>query len=405
MDTMHALEGIRVVDATVMGAGPVGSRLLADLGAEVIHVEEREHGDLLRGLETFYGRKIMLEGGRQIHFEDHNRNKKSLAINPAKPAGREVIRRLVEKSDVFMTNLRLGTVKKLGFDYATISSYNSEIVYAGFSGAGQNGPDWNVPSVDLLGIARAGTMMGSGEPGAPPVNVIPGVSDYAGAICLAYGVMTGLLARDRLGIGQEIHVSHLAATLSCQLNPVAPALFGVEIPRLERATAWNPLYSYYRCKDDKWIVVVVGWQWYWPVFCRAVGRPEWITDPNFESMEAREENREELVRLLDELFLTKTREDWISIFSQEEDISFSPVNTVMEAVNDINVVANDYLMSYEHPELGDVRFAPYPVSLTRTPPQVISPAPQLGQHTEEILTEVCGYSWDEVGQLKESEIV
>jgi crotonobetainyl-CoA:carnitine CoA-transferase CaiB-like acyl-CoA transferase len=388
-----------------MGAGPAGARLLADLGAEVIHVEQREHGDLLRGLAAFYGQPLFLSGGRQIHFEDHNRNKKSLAIDPAKSSGREVIRRLVEKSDVFMTNLRLGTVDKLGFDYGTISSYNAGIIYAGFSGAGQKGPDWNVPSVDLLGIARAGTMMGSGEPGAPPVNVIPGLSDYAGAICMAYGVLIGLLARERLGIGQEIHVSHLAVTLSCQLNSVAPALFGVEIPRLDRTKASNPLYSYYRCQDDKWIAVVVGWDWYWPVFCHAVGRPEWATDPRFESIEAREKNREELVGLLDELFATKARGDWIEIFLEAGDISFAPVNTVMEALADPNVEANDYLIRFQHPELGEVRFAPYPVTLTKTPPIVDSPAPQLGQNNEEILTEVCGYSWEEVGRLRDEEVI
>ncbi|MEK7847487.1 MAG: CoA transferase, partial [Chloroflexota bacterium] len=251
-----ALDGIRVIDWSVFQVGPYAAAMLADLGAEVIHVEEPGRGDALRGIKTLFGVPLTLKG-RHIIFEEHNRNKRGITVDLHREEGREVIYRLVKKSDVFLTNYRPAPVARMGMDYDTLKQHNPRLVYARASGFGFNGPDKDSPSLDLIAQARSGAMMASGEEGSPPTFLSLGIGDRVTSYLLAFGVVTALLARDRLGMGQRVDVSQLQAMALIQGNGLMPALtMGNSIPRHNRQKPpRNPLYNSYQCRDGRWVVM------------------------------------------------------------------------------------------------------------------------------------------------------
>ena len=403
------LKGIRVVDWSVFQVGPYAAVMLADMGAEVIHLEEPGRGDALRGITFQYGLPLTVEG-RHILFEEHNRNKKGLAVDLHHPLGREAIYRLVEKSDVFLTNYRASAVARYGMDYETLLRYNPRLIYARASGYGFEGPDKDLPSIDLIAQARSGMMLASGEEGSPPAFLTLGIGDRVTSFLLAYGVTVALLARERLGIGQRVDISQLGAMAIMQGNNLMPALFlGRSIPRHNRTRPpRNPLYNSYRCKDDRWVVIAALGQGVgknWLDFCNAIGRPNGKDDPRFASEEARMENREELVRLLDEVFSTRTAAQWEEAIHGSVDIPFTAVNQITDLIDDEQMTANKYIVDWDHPVLGRIKFPGFPVSFSETPPTLYAAAPECGEHTEEILTEVCGYTWEEMGRLKEAGVI
>lgn len=395
------LEGVRVVDWSIFQVGPFAGAMLADLGADVIHLEELGKGDRLRGLQSFLGLRTTLPGGRHIHFEEHNRNKKSLAIDLRQEGGREAVYRLVAKSDVFLTNLRPATVKAVGMDYETLSRHNPRLIYASASGFGSRGPDAALPSIDIIGCARSGSMWGCSAGGDTPVLLTPGIGDRIASIHLAYGVLAALLARDKYGVGQEVKTSQLGSMIALQgFGIMPPILLEKEYPRHERTRPGNALYNYYRCQDGRWIVVGMIEKRYWKPFCEAIGEPELAVDPRFATDEGRSQHRELLVEILDRVFATKTCGEWCELFKQR-DFLFSPVNTYSDLAHDEQVLANDYITTWDHPVLGPTKFVGFPIEMEATPLTLRSAAPECGQHTEEILTEVCGYSWEEVADLRE----
>lgn len=399
------LDGVRVVDWTMWYVGPEAAALLGDLGAEVIHIEEKGKGDQMRGLHTFLGIPCLLPGGRQVAFEHHNRNKKSLAVDLKKPQGREIVYRLVKQADVFVTNFRRPAAQKLGLDYATLSRYNPRLVYAWATAFGRRGPYGLTPGLDLVALARSGMMMASGDSGDAPTWISPGVGDAIGGTMLALGIVSALLARERYGIGQELTTSQLIGLMKLQATSVMTQLLtGRERPRQARTQATNPLYNWYRCADGGWIALGLLREGEWPRFCQAIGQSELVADPRFETYRRRQQNGPELVALLDQVFATRTRQEWCRLLT-EADLIHSPVNRISDLPHDPQVVENDYIFEYDHPSLGQIGFIGFPVEFTQTPMTLRQPAPDLGQHTEEVLTELCGYSWEEVAQLREKEVL
>src|SRR5215475_408353 len=203
------LEGIRVLDWTIWQQGPVSTMMLGDLGAEVIKLEERVGGDPGRGVMSIGGTMTGVSGQRNYYFEVNNRHKKSVTLNLKTPEAKEIVYKLVEKSDVFVQNFRKGVAGKLGLDYQTLSKYNPQLIYASATGYGPDGPDSGEPSFDYMGLARSGIMKAVGEPDMAPLSSTGGIADQMGAIMLAYGVITALFARERYGVGQEVDSSHL----------------------------------------------------------------------------------------------------------------------------------------------------------------------------------------------------
>ncbi len=404
---MQPLSGIRVLDWTIWQFGPMSTVMLADLGAEVIKIEQKGVGDPGRGMLRIRGIPTGLPGGRNYYFESCNRHKKGIALDLKAPGGVEVVRRLVANSDVIVQNFRTGVAERLGLDYAALRRDNPKLIYASASGWGPLGPESQEPAFDYLGLARSGIMFAAGEPESPPTGLVGGISDQMGAIMLAHGVVLAVLARERYGMGQEVSVSHLSSMMALQgLSVSLACLLDRDFPRQARDRAWNPMWNHYRCADGRWLALAhLQPDRYWEHFCRAVGRPEMASDPRFASALEREQHAAEAVASLDEIFLERTAEEWVGFLKEKGDFIVTPINSVADLLHDQQVVENRYLHECDHPDMGRVRVAGPPVGLSETPAQVAFPAPHLGEHTEQVLQEVGGYSSREIESLKQEGVI
>jgi crotonobetainyl-CoA:carnitine CoA-transferase CaiB-like acyl-CoA transferase len=400
------LDGIRIIDWTIWQQGPVATQMLADLGAEVIKIEERERGDPGRGITAVAG-SATVRSGRNYYFEANNKHKKSIALNLKQPEAREIVHRLARHSDVFVQNFRKGVAQRLGLGYADLCALNPRIIYASASGYGPEGPDSGEPSFDYLGQARSGIMNAVGSGSTAPTYVYGGIADQMGAIMLAYGVLAALFARERTGVGQEVDASHLGSMMALQgLNVVARTIMGKEFPRNTRANAYNPLWNHYRCADDKWIsLAMLQPDRYWKDFCEVVGKPELIADPRFAEVKIRGKNSAALVAIFDDVFATRPRHEWMRVLKGRGDFIYTIVNSVTDLPDDPQVRANDYVVDYDHPALGNLTLLGMPVKLSVTPGEPRGHAPELGEHTELLLTEMLGYSWDDVARLREANVI
>ena len=400
------LEGIRIIDWTIWQQGPVATQMLADLGAEVIKIEERERGDPGRGIAAVAG-SATVRSGRNYYFEANNKHKKSIALNLKQPAAREIMHRLAARSDVFVQNFRKGVAQRLGLGYADLAPHNPRLIYASASGYGPKGPDSGEPSFDYLGQARSGIMNAVGSGTTTPTYVYGGIADQMGAIMLAYGVLAALFARERTGIGQEVDASHLGSMMALQgLNVVARTIMGKEFPRNTRANAYNPLWNHYRCADDKWIsLAMLQPDRYWKDFCAVIGKTELIDDPRFADFKTRGMNAAALVVIFDEVFAARPRDEWMRILKGRGDFIYTIVNSVSDLPADPQVRANDYVVDYDHPALGNLTLLGMPVKFSATPGEPRGHAPELGEHTEMVLTELLGYSWDDVARLREANVI
>jgi len=401
------LEGIRVLDWTQWQMGTVASAMLADLGAEVIHIEDRERGDPGRGMRAAGGVGVDLPAGRNAYFEYVNHNKKGIAVNFKKEEGKEIIYRLVRNSDIFIHNFRQGVPERLGLGYDTLAQYNPKLIYAALSGYGPKGPEAQEPAFDYLGLARSGMMTLVGTPDAPPPGFSGGIADQMGAIMAAYGMLAALLARERLGIGQKIDVSHLGSMMALEGLAIAFRLFtGRDIPRKNRPKEANPLWNHYLCADGKWIVLgMLQADRYWPAVCKGLGIEHLEKDPRFENMDKRKENSEELISMMDKVFITKSSKEWMKRLKEAGDVVCTPVQTISDLLDDPQVWANEYLIEFDHSVLGLMKFMGLPIQFSKTPGAARPEAPEFGQHTEEVLIEVGGYSWEEIVALKEKEAI
>jgi crotonobetainyl-CoA:carnitine CoA-transferase CaiB-like acyl-CoA transferase len=400
------LEGIRVVDWTIWQQGPVATAMLADLGAEVIKLEERESGDPGRGIVRMSG--IDLGNRPNFYFEANNRNKKSLTVDLRRPEARDLVYALVAKSDVFVQNFRKGVAGRLGLDYATLRERNPMLIYASATGYGPEGPDSFEPSFDYLGLARSGIMLAAGEPDQTPSAIAGGVADQMGAIMLAYGILAALLARERLGVGQEVDASHLGSMAMLQgLSLSMRLMMGSAMPRTFRARAGNPLWNHYECADGKWLALaMLQPDRYWVDFAAAIGRPELTTDPRFATLLSRAQNAKECVAILDAAFKTRPRAEWLTILRESKgDFIFTLVNSVQDLPDDPQMRVNGYIVDVDHPAHGKTPMVGLPVRLSATPGSVRTPAPEHGQHTEEILQEILGYDWDRIAELREKKAI
>jgi crotonobetainyl-CoA:carnitine CoA-transferase CaiB-like acyl-CoA transferase len=402
---MTPLEGIRVIDWTIWQQGPVASVMLGDLGAEVIKIEERVGGDPGRGILRAQG--LDLTDRPNFYFEANNRNKKSVAVDLKKAAGVQIVQRLTERADVFVQNFRQGVAARLGLDAATLRARNPRLIYASATGYGPEGAESGAPSFDYLGLARSGIMLSCGEPDDEPLAIAGGIADQMGAVMLAYGVLAALFVRERTGRGQEVDASHLGSMAWLQgLGLSARLMLGRALPRQSRRYATNPLWNHYRCADDQWLALsMLQPDRYWAQLCTVLEVPEAATDERFATMLQRMVNCGDCIRMLDEIFARRPRAEWLERLSKGGDFIFSVVNSVDDLPDDPQVLANGYVTNFEHPAFGPTRVVGMPVRLSETPGALRLPAPEFGQHTEEVLTGVLGYTWDEIGQLREAGVI
>ncbi len=402
------LEGIRVVDMGHVAAVPAAGRVLVDWGADVVKVEPLS-GEYYRGARRSGGvdRTLHFKGGEFIPmFEALNMGKKGIALDLRQESGRDILYKLVKKSDIFMSNYELGALRNLKADYHTLSQLNPKLIYAVLSGYGSAGPDKDERGFDIsAGWARSGAQYQSAmEPGGIPPEQRPALMDMTASMHMVAGILAALLHREKTGRGQEIELSLYNSAVWSEICDIQAALMGSPLPRHNRTKQANPLSNNYRTRDNKWFQFTMPQSvLQWPGFCRAIERPELEKDPRFKDMIAREENCEELIRIIDEVLATKDRDEWGRRFKENGCIC-GLVQSPEEVVLDPQALANDFFVEIDHPVAGRLKVVNTPVKFRQNPASPKGYAPQVGQHTEEILLDL-GYSWDDISRLKDEKVI
>ena len=396
------LQGIRVLDLTIWVQGPLAATMLADLGAEVIKVEKPEQGDFARGVRSLFGQKQGLPDGKTLMFEIANRNKKAITLDLHTSEGQKLFHRLVERSDVLVTNLHPNTLREFRVDRETLLAINPQLIYSHATGFGPQGPHSQDPCQDTVGMARSGFMFNTPAADGSPTYPTGALSDVLSGTMLAFGVLAALLGRERSGVTQSVWSSQLSAMMWLQYYNVAQSInMGKDFDQYDRATVANPLMNLYRCGDGQWIACGMAVaQRFWPEFCRVLGIEELEQDPRFRGDTARAAHRHELIPILDRAFATQPRAHWERIF-REKGFWFSVVHHVSDLPADPQVAANDYIVELE----SGLKTVAAPFTLEKTPIPRRKGAPTLSQHTEEILQDVCGCSMEEILSLKEKGVV
>ncbi len=402
---MLALEGVRILDLSMLVPGAFCTMLLGDLGADVLKIEA-PGVNVLRGSSRALPKE---EQQKAAAYYALDRNKKSIVVNLKSEAGREIFYRLSEHADAIVEGFRPGVAKRLKIDYETVSKLNPGIVYCSLSGYGQNGPYHTFPGHDINYIAMAGVLglIGSSEgPPAVPLNL---VADFAGAALYgALGISIALVARNKTGKGQYVDIAYMDGAISLMTWFNCGYFFDGSM--LKRGESWlhgaYPYYGVYETKDGKYITVGCLEPHFWDSLCRLLGKEEYISnrfalEHTFHKPEG--EKWDEIHSSLKQIFLTKTRDEWFELLIRN-DVPAGKVNTPDEVFSDPQVLHRQMVIEVEHPALGKIRQVGIAPRLSSTPGKVRSLSPLPGEHTDEILREL-GYKQEEIRSLRQEGVV
>jgi crotonobetainyl-CoA:carnitine CoA-transferase CaiB-like acyl-CoA transferase len=390
------LAGIRVLEVGNYMAGPFCGMQLADLGAEVIKIENPDGGDQVRLVAP------LIEGEGSA-FMRLNRNKRSIALDLKKVNGREVFRKLVATADVVVENLRPGTMNDLGLDYDALSRINPGLVYVAASGWGQDGPLKDLPGMDIMAQARSGLMSITGAPGGDPVKVGVPVCDLVCALYGALAAVSALYARRETGLGQLIDVSLYEAGVSLAIWEAGRYFATGEIPRpLGSAHQSNAPYQAFRAADG-WLTIGATTKHNWTALCRALDLESLLADNRYRDTNLRHANRESLAATIEEVTVTKTTAHWIAVLDKAG-VPCAPIQDFGQVFNDPHLNARDYFWDAPHATAGKIRQLGSPMRLSRTPVRRDHAAPLLGQDSGALLAEL-GYAPAEIGRLVDAEVV
>ncbi len=391
MTGARALGDVVVLDLSHALAGPFASTMLADYGAEVIKIEPLD-GDIARAWgPPFYG-------DESAYFVNLNRNKKSVALDLKHPDGRAIFFKLLERADVVLENLRVGTVARLGIDYDRARERQPGIIYCSISGFGQDGPYRDRAAFDLVVQAESGMISVTGEPGGRGVRAGVSIADITAGMYAAFGILTALHTRQTTGRGQFIDVSMLEAQLGILSGMIGAYLADGIVPG-PLGTAYGALLPYQTFRTQtRDIAIGVGSDKLWRTFCPLLCLDVLTDDPRYVTNAARNANRPSLIATLQDAFLTKTYEEWEAILLPAG-VPMGAVNTLDAAVTHPQVAARGAIVESTHPVAGTIRMTGAPVRLSDTPGSVRSPAPLLGEHTDQILRERLALSEPEIARL------
>lgn len=390
------LSDVRILDMTRMLAGPYGTMLLADMGAEMIKIEDHL-GDYTRlGVQTSIG-------GMGAYFLALNRNKKSVVLDLKNPKGREIFYELVKVSDVVVDNMRPRALKKLKCDYEDLKQVNPRIISCSLSGFGHTGPYRDRTAFDLTIQAMSGGMSVTGEVGGPPARAGIPIGDVSGGMAAALSIVSALHYRDKTGKGQKLDISLLDVQISLASYLVAYYLVGgiLSGPQGSRHGSLVP-YEAFQTKD-LWIVVACVTEPFWEGLCIAMGLEELILDERFDNALKRLQTHDELIPILQERFLQKTAAEWLPLL-EEADVPCAPVNSLDRALSDPQVLERNMVIEIEHPHLGKFKLAGNPIKASESEEIFVAP-PRLGEYTEEVLKEILEYSDDRIKELKDEKVI
>jgi len=360
-----ALEGIRVLDLTRVLAGPFTTMILGDLGAEVIKIETPAVGDDSRT----YGPFIR---GESTYFMSLNRNKRSLTLNLRSPQGKIILKKLVRKSDVLVENFRPGTMERFDLGYEVLREVNPKIVYATCSGFGSTGPYRGRAAYDVVVQGMGGIMSITGEPEGPPVRVGTSIGDITAGLFTVIGILSALRVREQTGRGQKVDVGMLDCQVAILENAVTRYLTTGEIPRPlgTRHPSITPFEAFK--SKDYYVIIAVGNEPLWKKFCRFINKLELAEDARFKTNSLRTKNHSQLKPIIEEVTRLRDRNMFVEI---------------------------------EHPVAGKFKTTGIPIKLSETPEDIRTPSPLLGQHTNDILSEILGFASDEIELLRKDKVI
>ena len=393
------LSGLRILDLTRILSGPFTTMMFADLGAEVIKIERPEGGDLSRGTAPFIQ-------GESYYFISVNRGKKSVTVDLSSPEGAQVIKDLIPECDVIIENFVPGAMEKFGLNYESLSEINPRLIYCSISGFGQTGPYSNKPALDIIVQAMGGMMSITGEPGGGPVRPGSSLGDLVAGLFAATGILSAVYEREKSSKGQYIDLSRLdcqVATLEAAVGRYystgdIPGPLGTRHPSFTPFQAFKTL--------DNWIVVAIvgGVNDQWPLFCSAIDRVELIDDPRYVDGHNRTLNYDALIPVVQESISSNTAEHWLNTFS-DLGIACGPVNSIDQVVNDPQINHRNTIVNVPHKRIDPVPVVNTPLKFSRTSGNSLESAPDLGEHTKQILAQIAKYSSEKINNLIENQVV
>jgi crotonobetainyl-CoA:carnitine CoA-transferase CaiB-like acyl-CoA transferase len=388
-----ALEGIRVLEIASYVTGPFASLLLADLGAEVVKIEQPGQGDPFRGWgENLYS----------SNFRSLNRNKKSVTLDIRRDEAREILLKLAAGADVVIENFRPGTLEKRGMGYEAVRALNPKVVYCSISGFGQKGPYRDLPGYDTIGQAMSGLLSLVTDPEKPQGMGIS-FSDHLTGIYACYGILGALVNRLLTGEGQRVETSLLRATVAFTSETAVRYFETGIVPRRASRVRTAGVFAFVDRDGLPFVIHLSSPEKFWRGLLEVVGKPEWAADPRFSDRKGRQENHDRLSEMLQAIFREGAREQWLNRL-RERDVPAAPLNTMDEVFKDPQVREYGFPIEVEHPRMGKMQLVGSGVDLSRTPPAVTLPPPMLGEHTEEILEQL-GYDRALVAKLREQGVV
>jgi len=392
---MRPLQDIRIISLEQYGAGPFGSVQLADLGADVIKIENPTSGGDV-------GRYVvpLQDGEDSVFFEVFNRNKRSIDLDISTPAGRVVFEDLVRVSDIVYSNLRGDVPQKLGIRYEDLKHLNAAIVCCSLSGFGMTGPRSAEPGYDYVLQGIAGWMDITGEPDGPPTKSGLSVVDYSGGLVAAISMLAALHAARRDGIGADCDVSLFDTAISMLTYPAAWALNSDFVPVRTHHSAHPSIVPFQAFPSaDGWLVVACPKEKFWKRLAVVIGRPELADDVRFIDFTARRRNADALIKILEREFVTRTSKEWLTDLTAAG-VPSGPVNSVIDALSDPHTAARDMLVTTEHPLFGAVTQVASAVRVGNEP-TAYRRAPRRNEHATEVMRDVLGYSTDRLAELRE----
>ena len=396
------LEGIRVIDLTRILAGPFSTMLMADMGADIIKVEQPGAGDPARGNGPFLSPDGAESSEQQFstYFMSINRGKRSIAIDLSKPKGREVLLKLAETADVLIENFRPGTMQKLGLDYEVVKARNPRIVMCSVSGFGQSGPYAHRPALDVIVQGMGGMLSITGEPGRGPVRPGASIGDITSALFATIAIQSALLERHNSGEGQYIDISMLDCQVAIMENAFMRYFTLGQTPqRIGTRHPSSTPFQAFETADGHVVVAIMGGSTdQWPLFCAAIDHVELIDDERYTTGWSRTQHYDELIPVIEEVMREKTTSEWVELLS-DMGVPVGPVQDIAEVANDPQVNHREMFVELPHPVLGQVKFTGNPIKMSRTPSGPRRVPPQLGEQTSEVLTADVGLSPEDVAEL------